>query len=77
MHTVLVIAVGLALLAACLLVGRLAGGAEAVRTAALIFLPIKKAGYSVEEEAPVFLMVFAVPALVALFLWWRLRASTV
>jgi hypothetical protein len=34
---------------------------------------VRKAGYPVAEEAPVFLVVFAVPALVALFLLWRLR----
>ena len=36
-------------------------------------LAVKKAGYSVAEEVPVFLVVFAVPALVALFLVWRFR----
>ena len=86
MHTAIVIGVGLLVLAACLLVGRLAGGPGALSTAALVFLPVwlvgagvnmaigvKRAGYSVAEEAPVFLVVFAVPALVALFLRWRLH----
>jgi hypothetical protein len=28
-------------------------------------------GYGFREEAPVFLLVFAAPALVALLCWWR------
>jgi len=85
-HTAIVIGIGLALLAACLLLGRLVGGPPALSTAALVFLPlwligagvnmalgVKKAGYTVAEEAPVFLVVFAVPALVALLLRWRLH----
>ena len=82
----MVIGVGLVLLAGCLLVGRLFGGAGALPAAALIFLPlwlvgagvnmaigVRKAGYTVAEEAPVFLLVFGVPALVALFLRGRLH----
>jgi len=30
-----------------------------------------KAGYSVAEELPIFLFIFAVPALVAGLLWWK------
>jgi hypothetical protein len=57
-------------------------------TAALAFLPIwligaginlwigvSKAGYSVREEAPIFLLVFAVPAVVGIILWWLLKAG--
>lgn len=82
----MVIVVGLVLLAGCLLVGRLLGGPGALPTAAVIFLPlwlvgagvnmaigVRKAGYTVAEEAPVFLLVFGVPALVALLLRWRLH----
>jgi hypothetical protein len=82
----MVIGVGLVLLAGCLLVGRLLGGPGALPTAAVIFLPlwlvgagvnmaigVRKAGYTVAEEAPVFLLVFGVPALVALVLRWRLH----
>ena len=36
-----------------------------------MWLGVSKAGYSVAEEIPFFLMVFAVPAAVALFVWWR------
>jgi hypothetical protein len=86
MHTVLVIGGGLLLLALCLLAGRLVGSSGAVRMAALAFLPlwligaalnmyvgVKRAGYSVADEAPIFLVVFAIPAAVALFVWWRVH----
>ncbi len=82
----MVIGVGLVLLGGCLLAGRLLGGPAALPTAALVFLPlwfigagvnmaigVRKAGYTVAEEAPVFLLVFAIPALVALLLRWRLH----
>jgi hypothetical protein len=83
-HTAIVIGIGLALLAACVFLGRLVGGTAALSTSVLVFLPlwliasavnmamgVKKAGYTMTEEAPVFLIVFAIPALVALFLRWR------
>ena len=86
MHTVIVIGIGLVVLAACLAVGWAVGGASALPTAALVFLPVwlvgaglnmaigvKKAGYTVAEEAPVFLLVFAVPAFLALYLRSRLH----
>jgi len=34
---------------------------------------VRRAGYTVAEETPVFLVVFSVPALLALFLRWRFR----
>jgi hypothetical protein len=86
MHTVKVIAGGFVLLALCLLAGRLVGGpapAVGVAGAARLFIPlwlvaaainlwigVSKAGYTVAEEAPIFLVVFAVPAAVALLLVW-------
>jgi hypothetical protein len=85
-HTVLVIGAALLLLGLCALVGRLVGSSGAVGTAALVFLPlwllgaalnmyvgVKRAGYSVADEAPIFLLVFAIPAAVALFVWWRMH----
>lgn len=52
--------------------------------AALIFIPIwlgaalinmwigvSRAGYSVAEELPIFLLVFAIPAVGAVFIWWK------
>jgi hypothetical protein len=89
MHTVLIIAGGFALLGACLLVAKLAGTSAALASAALIFLPlwligaglnmrmgVSKAGYSVRDELPIFLLVFAVPAAAALFLWWKFRTGS-
>ena len=90
MHTLKVIAGGLILLAVCLLIGRLVGGqapAEGAAGAAKLFIPlwllvagvnlwigVTRAGYTVAEEAPIFLVVFAVPAAVALLLvWWLSR----
>jgi hypothetical protein len=86
MHTVIVIATGLVLLAICLLIGNALGGAPGMARAAVLFLPlwllgaainlymgVRSAGYSVGEELPVLILVFAVPAIVALTSWWRLR----
>lgn len=86
MHTVIVIALGFGLLGMCALLGRVLGGGSGIATAALVFLPlwfigaginlyigVKSAGYTVAEEAPIFALVFAVPAAVAGFVWWRLR----
>ena len=88
LHTVKVIGIGIALLIVCLVIGRLVGGASPSTTlarAALVFIAlwvvgagtnmwigVSKAGYSVSEELPIFFVVFAVPAVVALFVWWRL-----
>jgi hypothetical protein len=84
MHTVIVIVIGLLLLGACLLMGRNLGDQGGLGRAALSFLPVwlmgagvnmyigvKNAGYSMSDELPVFLLVFAVPALVALLVWWK------
>jgi hypothetical protein len=85
-HTVKVIALGFALLAVCLIAGRLLGGADpkVVAQSALVFvalwfvgaginmwLGVSKAGYSVAEELPFFFVVFLIPAVVALFVWSR------
>jgi hypothetical protein len=87
MHTLIVIGIGLLVLGACLFTGQALGGAATMARAALYFLPlwligaginmyvgVKSAGYAVSEEAPVFLIVFALPALVALVAWWKLRS---
>jgi hypothetical protein len=86
MHTVIVIAVGLGLLGLCALVGHVVGGAAGLARAAVAFLPlwfigaainlyrgVKRAGYSIKDEMPIFLLVFAVPAAVGLLIWWKLR----
>ncbi|MEH6421845.1 hypothetical protein [Pseudomonas sp. CGJS7] len=87
MHTVLVILGGFVLLGLCLLIGRRVGGpgAAPLIRAIKVFLPlwlvaaginmyigVAHAGYSVTEEFPIFLGVFAGPAVVADLLWWRL-----
>jgi hypothetical protein len=90
MHTLKVISGGFLLLGICLLVGRWIGGAAAtvIATAIKYFLllwliatlvnmwvGVSKAGYSIKDEAPVALLVFAVPAIVAIVIWWRFSAS--
>ena len=86
MHTVYVIAGGLLLLAIFALLARgLRGAPAATRGRVLLaFLPVwlacatfnmwvgvSRAGYSVADELPILLLVFAVPAAVALWLWRR------
>jgi hypothetical protein len=84
MHTLKVLAVGFVLLAAFVLLGRALGNGS---KAALYFLPVwlagaainlwigvAKAGYSVRDEAPIFLLIFAIPSAVALLVWWKLPA---
>ena len=43
-----------------------------IAAAVNMYIGVTKAGYSVAEEAPIFLLVFAVPAAVALIVLWRL-----
>jgi hypothetical protein len=84
MHTLMVITSGFTLLGIFLLAGRAAVGASkfAVATSAKYFIPIwlvvallnmwfgvVRAGYPVLDEAPVFVIVFCVPAAVAYYLW--------
>ena len=87
-HTIKVIAGGLVLLGLFLLAGRLlsTSGHGGMATAARWFIPVwlvgaginmwigvARAGYSIAEEAPIFVVVFAVPAVVA-FLVARVSA---
>jgi hypothetical protein len=84
MHTLKVMFGGFLLLAVCLLLGRWIGGAAAtvvvttikcflvlwlVATLLNMWVGVNKAGYSVKDEAPVALLVFAVPAIVAIVIW--------
>ncbi|HEV8259834.1 MAG TPA: hypothetical protein VGQ19_03640 [Burkholderiales bacterium] len=86
MHTIIVLAIGFGLLGLCVLIGYLLSGTAGIAKAAFIFLPlwlvgaginmymgVEQAGYSVAEEVPMFLLVFAVPAVGALMVWWILR----
>jgi hypothetical protein len=86
MRTTIIILGGLILLGLSLLVARWMGGAgtQTVATVAMVFIPVwlaaallnmwmgvSHAGYSVTEELPVLLVIFAIPAGVALFIWWK------
>jgi hypothetical protein len=86
MHTIIVVASGLVLLGLCLAVGRVLGAnPAAMARAALVFFrcssPTRRstcgsawrAGYSVADEAPIFAIVFGVPASIALVVWWTLH----
>ena len=85
MRTAVIIVAGLVLLGVFLLAGRYFFGPGAVARAALVFLPVwlvvaavnmwagvARAGYSIAEEAPIFALILAIPAAVALLAWWRL-----
>jgi hypothetical protein len=86
MRTVIIILGGFALLAICIAASRwFAGsGATSISSAVKIFIPIwlcaaainmwigvARAGYSVAEEFPIFLLIFGLPTAVALLLWWK------
>jgi hypothetical protein len=85
MHTIIVLLGGAALLAACLLLGHAFGGSmHGLAWGAKVFIPlwlllaavnmwigVSRAGYSVADEAPVFLLIFIVPAAVAALAWWK------
>ena len=36
-----------------------------------MWMGVTSAGYSVAEELPIFLLIFALPAAGALFIWWK------
>jgi hypothetical protein len=85
MRTAVIIAAGLVLAALFVFAGRLLGrGPETIALGAKIFIPlwliaaaanmgmgIAKAGYSFMDELPIFLVIFAVPAAAAGFVWWK------
>ena len=85
MRTAIIIVGGVVLLGLFALVGwRLGGGPQSTMTAAKLFIPVwlavalinmwlgvSRAGYSVAEELPIFLVIFVVPAIAAGFIWWR------
>lgn len=77
MHTVKVVACGLVLLSLCLVFGRAAGAKLflplwLVAAVVNMWIGVSRAGYTVVDEAPVFLLVFGVPAAVALVALWAL-----
>jgi len=86
MRTIIIILGGVLLLGLCLLGARVIGGTGtgAMVTAVKVFIPVwlvaaslnmwvgvSRAGYSVTEELPIFLLIFAIPAGVASFVWWK------
>jgi len=85
MRTAIIIVGGLVSLGIFSIAGWwLGGGPQSTTTAAKAFLPIwlaaalinlwlgvTRAGYSVAEELPIFLVIFAIPAAAAAFVWWR------
>lgn len=89
MHVVLVMAGGLVLLGLFILFGWLWGGNVAgMALATTAFFPVwllltginmwvgvAHAGYSVRDELPILLLVFAIPAAVACVVAWRLSLS--
>ena len=85
MRTALIIVAGVVLLGVMVLVGRHIVDVAMARMA-LVFLPVwlvvaglnmwvgvAKAGYSVRDEAPIAALIFSIPALCALALWWTQR----
>src|SRR2546426_11943242 len=86
MRTALFLVAGLLLLGTALLLGKLFSahypGATFVATVAYVALwfivaganmwvGVARAGYSVTEELPIFLLIFGLPAGAAIFLHWR------
>jgi hypothetical protein len=86
LRTAIIILGGFLLLSLCLVAGRWIGGTgtETTMTAAKVFIAIwlaaaafnmwmgvAKAGYSVAEELPILLLIFALPAVAAAFVWWK------
>jgi hypothetical protein len=85
MRTIIIILSGFLLLAVCIGAARwLGGGAVTMGTAVKVFIPVwlvlaginmwfgvARAGYSVTEELPIFLLIFSLPAVAALFIWWK------
>ena len=87
MRTPLFLLVGFLMLAACMLLGRLFSSnyPGATYAATVIFVAlwlgisganlwvgVAKAGYTLSEELPIFLLIFGVPTIVAIFLKWRI-----
>lgn len=86
MRTVIIIIAGLMLWAACLGVAKLlAGGSgSSMATATVTFvvvwfvaaavnmwIGVSRAGYSFQEELPIFLLIFLLPSIVAILVKWK------
>jgi len=89
MHMAQVIGAGILLLGVFLLFGKLWGtDTGTIALGATLFLPawlalavanmwvgVTKAGYTLAQELPILLVVFAVPAVIALAVAWRLSKA--
>ena len=88
MHTLKIILGGFLLLGVCLSLGRWISGPAVpvpslamkcflglwlIATAINMWFGVSKAGYSIKDEAPIALVVFAIPAIAAIVIWWRVR----
>ena len=84
MRSAIILGIGFVLLGLCLGLGWYTGGAARLRMAALLFVAlwfigtavnmyvgVTRAGYSFREELPIFLLLFCVPVVVAVFLRMR------
>jgi hypothetical protein len=85
MRTLIIIVGGIVVLGLFVFAGsRFGGGVQSMATAAKIFIPfwliaaltnmwvgVSRAGYSIGDEFPIFLLIFLIPAAVAAFLWWK------
>ena len=87
MHTAMIIGTGLVVLAVFVLAARLLGGSVAcaarwfipvwlVAALANMWVGVTQAGYTVSQEAPITIVVFAVPALVAWLIARSYRAQS-
>jgi len=83
-RTAIIIVAGFAVLAALVLLPRIAGRPEWSAAGAKIFIAlwlaaalvnlwigVSRAGYTVLEELPIFLLIFALPAALAAYVWWK------
>ncbi|HLV86675.1 MAG TPA: hypothetical protein VKV39_06825 [Candidatus Sulfotelmatobacter sp.] len=82
MHTVKITFAGCLLLAVCFLVGRWLGSTIGVvakcflvlwliGTLLNLWIGVSRAGYSIRDELPIALLIYAVPAIVAIIFWWK------
>jgi hypothetical protein len=88
MHTLIILGTGFLVLAVCALIGKVVAGRSGLARACLWFVPVwfigaginmyigvSQAGYSLADEAPIFVVVFAIPAAVAWLLSSKLQKS--
>lgn len=83
MHTIMVVSAGLVLLALMAVAGKMTSLGMGrmllwfipvwlVCAAVNMWVGVTRAGYTVAQELPILLLVFGVPAVIALFAYWRL-----